>query len=73
MFGSPSRPGEPLRCRENAGAQGAAAPRGPGQHRPRWRATVESADISEALDDTPFTGGKLNVKLLGGAREVGGG
>jgi ATP-dependent 26S proteasome regulatory subunit len=33
-------------------------------------ATVESADISEALDDMLFTGGKLNVKLLGGAREM---
>ncbi len=28
--------------------------------------TVESGDISEALDDMLFTGGKLNVKLLGG-------
>jgi hypothetical protein len=35
--------------------------------------TVESTDISEALDDMLFTGGKLNVKLLGGAREIGGG
>jgi ATP-dependent Clp protease adapter protein ClpS len=34
-------------------------------------ATVESADISEALDDMLFTGGKLNVKLLGGAHEIG--
>jgi hypothetical protein len=33
-------------------------------------ATVEPADISEALDDMLFAGGKLNVKLLGGAREV---
>jgi ATP-dependent Clp protease adapter protein ClpS len=32
-------------------------------------ATVLSADISEALDDMLFTGGKLNVKLLGGVRE----
>jgi ATP-dependent 26S proteasome regulatory subunit len=32
--------------------------------------TVESDDISEALDDMLFAGGKLNVKLLGGAREV---
>ena len=32
--------------------------------------TVESADISEALDDMLFTGGKLNVKLLGGAKEM---
>jgi ATP-dependent Clp protease adapter protein ClpS len=36
-------------------------------------ATIESADISEALDDMLFTGGKLNVKLLGGAREIGDG
>jgi len=34
--------------------------------------TVESGDISEALDDMLFTGGKLNVKLLGGAKEMGG-
>jgi ATP-dependent Clp protease adapter protein ClpS len=33
-------------------------------------ATVESGDISEALDDMLFAGGKLNVKLLGGAREM---
>ena len=33
-------------------------------------ATVESADIGEALDDMLFTGGKLNVKLLGGAQEM---
>jgi ATP-dependent 26S proteasome regulatory subunit len=32
--------------------------------------TVESDDISEALDDMLFTGGKLNVKLLGGALEM---
>jgi AAA+ superfamily predicted ATPase len=32
--------------------------------------TVESNDISEALDDMLFAGGKLNVKLLGGAREM---
>src|ERR1700704_4464480 len=31
--------------------------------------TVLSGDISEALDDMLFTGGKLNVKLLGGAKE----
>jgi ATP-dependent Clp protease adapter protein ClpS len=35
--------------------------------------TVESTDIGEALDDMLFAGGKLNVKLLGGAREIGGG
>jgi ATP-dependent Clp protease adapter protein ClpS len=32
--------------------------------------TVGSEDISEALDDMLFAGGKLNVKLLGGALEV---
>ena len=35
--------------------------------------TVEPGDIGEALDDMLFAGGKLNVKLLGGAREIGGG
>jgi ATP-dependent Clp protease adapter protein ClpS len=32
--------------------------------------SVESGDISEALDDMLFAGGKLNVSLLGGAREM---
>jgi hypothetical protein len=32
--------------------------------------TVESGDISEALDDMLFAGGKLNVRLLGGAQEM---
>jgi ATP-dependent Clp protease adapter protein ClpS len=32
--------------------------------------TVVSGDIGEALDDMLFTGGKLNVKLLGGAKEM---
>jgi ATP-dependent Clp protease adapter protein ClpS len=32
--------------------------------------TVETSDISEALDDMLFTGGRLNVKLLGGAQEM---
>jgi ATP-dependent 26S proteasome regulatory subunit len=32
--------------------------------------TVASADLSEALDDMLFTGGKLNVKLLGGAQQM---
>src|ERR1700692_4015954 len=32
--------------------------------------TVESDDISEALDDMLFAGGKLNVRLLGGAQEM---
>lgn len=31
---------------------------------------VESRDIGEALDDMSFTGGKLNIKLLGGALEL---
>jgi hypothetical protein len=35
--------------------------------------TVESGDIGEALDDMLFAGGKLNVKLLGGAQEMAGG
>jgi len=34
--------------------------------------TVESGDISEALDDMLFTGGRLNVQLLGGVREMAG-
>jgi ATP-dependent 26S proteasome regulatory subunit len=33
----------------------------------------EAAQRTEALDDMLFAGGKLNVKLLGRAREVGGG
>ena len=32
--------------------------------------TVKPDDIGEALDDMLFAGGKLNVKLLGGARET---
>jgi ATP-dependent 26S proteasome regulatory subunit len=32
--------------------------------------TVETGDIGEALDDMLFAGGKLNVKLLGGAQEM---
>jgi AAA+ superfamily predicted ATPase/ATP-dependent Clp protease adapter protein ClpS len=32
--------------------------------------TVKSDDISEALDDMLFAGGKLNVKLLGGAQAM---
>ena len=35
--------------------------------------SVVSGDISEALDDMLFAGGKLNVKLLGGAKEMAGG
>ncbi|MEI9922826.1 MAG: hypothetical protein WDN50_03965 [Bradyrhizobium sp.] len=35
-------------------------------------ATVEPGDISEALDDMLFAGGKLNVKLLGGAQSMAG-
>jgi len=33
-------------------------------------ASVTTADIDEALDDMLFTGGRLNVKLLGGAQEM---
>jgi hypothetical protein len=40
----------------------------------RWgvkrHADSQSDDISEALDDMLFAGGKLNVKLLGGAQEM---
>jgi ATP-dependent 26S proteasome regulatory subunit len=32
--------------------------------------SVASADIDEALDDMLFTGGRLNVKLLGGAQAM---
>ena len=32
--------------------------------------TLESHDIADALDDMLFAGGKLNVKLLGGAQEM---
>lgn len=32
--------------------------------------SVETGDISEALDEMLFSGGKLNVKLLGGAQEL---
>jgi AAA+ superfamily predicted ATPase/ATP-dependent Clp protease adapter protein ClpS len=35
-------------------------------------ATVEAGDVSEALDDMLFAGGKLNVKLLGGAQAMAG-
>ena len=35
-------------------------------------ATVESGDIGEALDDMLFAGGKLNVRLLGGAQDMDG-
>jgi len=31
---------------------------------------VEPGDVSEALDDMLFTGGKLNVRLLGGAQDT---
>ena len=31
---------------------------------------VESDDIGTALDDMLFAGGRLNVRLLGGARET---
>jgi ATP-dependent 26S proteasome regulatory subunit len=32
--------------------------------------TVEPGDTDEALDDMLFAGGRLNVRLLGGAREM---
>jgi hypothetical protein len=32
--------------------------------------SVIIADLDEALDDMLFAGGRLNVKLLGGAQEV---
>src|SRR3984893_7711064 len=35
--------------------------------------TIETGDIGEALDDMLFAGGKLNVRLLGGAQEMVGG
>jgi ATP-dependent Clp protease adapter protein ClpS len=35
--------------------------------------TVEPGDTDEALDDMLFAGGRLNVRLLGGAREMAGG
>jgi ATP-dependent Clp protease adapter protein ClpS len=35
--------------------------------------TVETGDIDEALDDMLFAGGKLNVRLLGGAQDAAGG
>lgn len=34
--------------------------------RRRGGASIESGDVSEALDDMLFAGGKLNVRLLGG-------
>jgi hypothetical protein len=33
-------------------------------------ATLQSADLGEALDDMLFASGKLNIKLLGGAKEM---
>jgi len=32
--------------------------------------SVSIADLTSALNDMLFTGGKLNVKLLGGAQDV---
>jgi ATP-dependent 26S proteasome regulatory subunit len=32
--------------------------------------SVDTDDIGEALDEMLFAGGKLNIKLLGGAREM---
>ena len=34
------------------------------------KTVVTTDDLAEALDDMLFAGGKLNVKLLGGAREL---
>jgi AAA+ superfamily predicted ATPase len=34
--------------------------------------STNSADIDEALNDMLFAGGRLNVKLLGGAQEIAG-
>ena len=31
---------------------------------------MTSGDLAEALDDMLFSGGRLNVKLLGGAADV---
>ncbi len=33
-------------------------------------AAIMSTDLNEALDDMLFASGKLNIKLLGGAREM---
>jgi ATP-dependent 26S proteasome regulatory subunit len=33
-------------------------------------ASIESDDISEAIDDMLFAGGRLNVRLLGGAQQM---
>lgn len=35
--------------------------------------TVQSTDLGEALDEMLFGSGKLNIKLLGGARDMIGG
>ena len=42
----------------------------PRQASPATAGTARTEDISEALDDMLFAGGRLNVKLLGGAREM---
>jgi ATP-dependent 26S proteasome regulatory subunit len=36
-------------------------------------ASIETDDISEAIDDMLFAGGRLNVRLLGGAQQMAGG
>jgi hypothetical protein len=33
-------------------------------------AAIDSSDISEAIDDMLFAGGRLNVRLLGGAQQM---
>ena len=34
--------------------------------------SIDSSDISEAMDDMLFAGGRLNVRLLGGAQRMAG-
>ena len=36
----------------------------------RAGASIDSSDISEAIDDMLFAGGRLNVRLLGGAQQM---
>ncbi|HXI06119.1 MAG: hypothetical protein ACRC1G_20620 [Bradyrhizobium sp.] len=33
-------------------------------------ATIDTGDIGEAIDDMLFAGGRLNVRLLGGAQQM---
>jgi hypothetical protein len=32
--------------------------------------SIDTSDISEAIDDMLFAGGRLNVRLLGGAQQM---